>query len=92
MSRAETYSDLYHKENYDEGFYGADFYVNEQTGESVDYVDVGYDWAEIRANCTLFTQLVQKVSGTQEMISSGRKFWFHGFFDRRPSVNDSFNT
>lgn len=37
----------------------------------MDYVDVGYDWAEIRANCTLFTQLVQKVSGTQEMISVG---------------------
>ena len=37
----------------------------------MDYVDVGYDWAEIRANCTLFTQLVQKVSGTQEMISAG---------------------
>ena len=75
MGRTETYKVLYQicKENYDKGFYGADFYVNEQVGESVDYVDVGYDWAEIRANCTLFTQLVQKVSGTQEMISSGRK-------------------
>ena len=75
MSRPATHKVLNHnhKENYGEGFYGADFYVNEQAGESVDYVDVGYDWAEIRANCTLFTQLVQKVSGTQEMICSRLK-------------------
>ena len=58
-------------ENFAKAFYEADFYANEQAGEQVDYVDVGYDWAEIRANCTLFTQLVQKVSGTQEMISAG---------------------
>ena len=57
--------------NFAKAFYEADFYANEQAGEQVDYVDVGYDWAEIRANCTLFTQLVQKVSGTQEMISAG---------------------
>ena len=58
----------YSKEIYYKGFYGADFYADQQSGEQVDYVDVGYDWAEIRANCTLFTQLVQKVSGTQELI------------------------
>ena len=59
------------KENFVKAFYEADFYANDQAGEQLDYVDVGYDWAEIRANCTLFTQLVQKVSGTQEMISAG---------------------